>query len=80
MPDGRGDPSGASRGAGSGVARRPFLSYYLEAAHRIVRGYADLSLRGLDSPDAADTLARAEASLDSIQQAFESQLAGLLQH
>jgi len=27
-----------------------------------------------------DTLARAEVSLDSIQRAFDSQLAGLLQH
>jgi len=59
---------------------RPFLSYYLEAADRIVRGYVDLSLRDLDSPDTRTTMARAEASLDSIQWAFDSQLAGLLQH
>ena len=59
---------------------RPFLSYYLEAANRIVRGYVDLSRRDLDSPDTRTTLARAEASLDSIQRAFDSQLAGLLQH
>ncbi len=59
---------------------RPFLSYYLEAANRIVRGYVDLSLRNLDSLDARTTRARAEASLDSIQRAFDSQLAGLLQH
>jgi hypothetical protein len=59
---------------------RPFLSYYLEAAHRIVRGYADLSLRSFGSSETVDTLARAEASLDSIQRAFDSQLAGLLQH
>ena len=59
---------------------RPFLSYYLEAAGRIVRGYVDLSRRGVDSPETHSTLARAEASLGSIQRAFDSQLAGLLQH
>jgi hypothetical protein len=59
---------------------RPFLSYYLEAAHRIVRGYAELSVRGFSSSDTVDTLARAEASLDSVQHAFDGQLAGLLQH
>jgi hypothetical protein len=59
---------------------RPFLSYYLEAANRIVGGYVELSRRDFDSPDTRTTLARAEASLDSIQRAFDSQLAGLLQH
>lgn len=59
---------------------RPFLSYYLEAANRIVRGYVDLSRRGIDSADALSTLARAEASLASIQRSFDGQLAGLLQH
>ncbi len=59
---------------------RPFLSYYLEAAHRIVRGYADLAHRGLDTEDALSTMARAEASLASIQRAFDGQLAALLQH
>ena len=59
---------------------RPFLSYYLEAANRIVSGYVELSRRGFDSPETRTTLARAEVSLDSIQRAFDSQLAGLLQH
>jgi 5-bromo-4-chloroindolyl phosphate hydrolysis protein len=59
---------------------RPFLSYYLEAANRIVSGYVELSRRGFDSPETHTTLARAEASLDSIQRAFDGQLAGLLQH
>jgi hypothetical protein len=58
---------------------RPFLGYYLEAANRILRGYVDLSSRGFDSPDTRATLTRAEASLDSIQLAFDSQLASLLQ-
>ena len=59
---------------------RGFLSYYLEAAERIVRGYADLSERELDSPEVRQTLARAEASLQGIQQAFDGQLAGLIQN
>jgi hypothetical protein len=59
---------------------RAFLTYYLETAHRIVRGYADLSRRGVDSADVAATLARAEASLEAIQQTFDRQLASLLEH
>jgi hypothetical protein len=58
---------------------RAFLSYYLEAAERIVGGYADLSLRGVRDPDVEATLARAVASLDSIQQAFDKELAAVLQ-
>lgn len=58
---------------------RAFLSYYLEAAERIVGGYADLSLHGVRAPDVEATLARAVASLDSIQQAFDKELAAVLQ-
>lgn len=59
---------------------RAFLTYYLEAAYRIVRGYAGLVERGVSSADIQTTLARAETSLDAIQQAFDKQLAGLLEH
>lgn len=59
---------------------RAFLTYYLEAAYRIVRGYAGLTDRGVESDDVRATLARAETSLDAIQQAFDKQLAGLLEH
>ncbi len=59
---------------------RAFLTYYLEAASRIVRGYAGLIRRGVSSADVQTTLDRAEASLDAIQQAFDKQLAGLLEH
>ncbi len=59
---------------------RGFLNYYLEAAERIIRGYADLSGRHLASADAAQTLAQAEASLGGIQKAFDNQLSGLLQY
>jgi len=59
---------------------RAFLAYYLEAAQKIVTGYADLSRTSSPSPQAAQTLARAEASLDSIQQAFDQQLAALQEH
>lgn len=59
---------------------RGFLNYYLEAADRIIRGYADLSGRHLASADAARTLTQAEASLSGIQKAFDNQLSGLLQY
>lgn len=59
---------------------RAFLTYYLEAAYRIVRGYAGLTVRGVRSPEVQATLDRAETSLDAIQQAFDKQLAGLLEH
>ena len=58
---------------------RAFLSYYLEAAERIVGGYADLSLHGVRAPDVEATLAHAVASLDSVQQAFDKELAAVLQ-
>ncbi len=59
---------------------RAFLTYYLEAAHRIVRGYVGLATRDVKSADVAVTLERAESSLDAIQTAFDKQLEGLLQH
>jgi hypothetical protein len=59
---------------------RAFLTYYLEAAHRIVRGYVGLATRDVPSPDVQETLQRAESSLDAIQTAFDKQLEGLLQH
>ena len=59
---------------------RAFLTYYLEAAYRIVRGYAGLLSRGVSSPDVQATLGHAETSLDAIQRAFDKQLAGLLEH
>lgn len=59
---------------------RGFLTYYLEAADRIIHGYADLSGRQLSSAEAAQTLAQAEDSLEGIQRAFDNQLSGLLQY
>jgi hypothetical protein len=58
---------------------RAFLSYYLEAAQRIVGGYADLTQRGVHGADVEATLTRAVTSLDSIQQAFDKELAAVLQ-
>lgn len=58
---------------------RSFLAYYLEAAERIVAGYADLSGRGSSSPDLAESLTRAESSLDAVQRAFDRQLDSLLE-
>jgi hypothetical protein len=59
---------------------RAFLTYYLEAAYRIVRGYAGLADRDVPSAEVRETLDRAETSLDAIQRAFDKQLAGLLEH
>lgn len=58
---------------------RGFLTYYLEAANRIVWGYAELSRRGVDSPEVRRTLFQAEASLAEVQRAFERQLADLVE-
>jgi hypothetical protein len=59
---------------------RGFLTYYLEAAHKIVTGYADLARRGVGSPEVRSTLERAAASLGSVQQAFDRELANLVQN
>jgi len=56
---------------------RGFLSYYLGAAERIVAGYADLTARAVSSREAADVLARAVATLDTLQRAFERELVTL---
>jgi 5-bromo-4-chloroindolyl phosphate hydrolysis protein len=58
---------------------RQFLSYYLDTSVKIVRKYRDLSAQSVRSPEIAATLAKAEMMLDSIEKAFEKQLARLLQ-
>jgi hypothetical protein len=58
---------------------RAFLTYYLEAALRIVKRYIELARRESPDQEVNDTLGRAEASLDSIQRAFDQQLVALLQ-
>jgi hypothetical protein len=60
-------------------AARGFLTYYLDAAQRIVEGYVNLSQRGGSAPEIGQTLARAEASLQVVQQAFDRQLANVLE-
>ena len=60
-------------------AARSFLTYYLDAAARIVQGYTSLAPRISASPEIAEALAKAEASLDSVQQAFDRQLANVLE-
>jgi hypothetical protein len=59
---------------------RAFLAYYLQAAQRIVSGYAELASHANSSATAADSLTGAERSLDSIQLAFDQQLDALLEH
>ncbi len=60
-------------------AARGFLTYYLDAAQRIVEGYVHLRARGSSSADIEGTLTRAEGSLRVVQQAFDRQLAGVLE-
>ncbi len=60
-------------------AARSFLSYYLDAAQRIVDGYVYLSQRNSSSPEVEKTLARAEASLRVVQQAFDRELGAVLE-
>ena len=60
-------------------AARGFLTYYLDAAQRIVEGYVHLTSRGSSSPEIAGTVTRAETSLHVVQQAFDRQLANVLE-
>jgi 5-bromo-4-chloroindolyl phosphate hydrolysis protein len=60
-------------------AARGFLTYYLDAAQRIVDGYVHLLARGSSSAEIGSTLRRAEDSLRIVQQAFDRQLASVLE-
>ncbi|MDI9597895.1 MAG: 5-bromo-4-chloroindolyl phosphate hydrolysis family protein, partial [Acidobacteriota bacterium] len=60
-------------------AARGFLTYYLDAAQRNVDGYVNLSRRGGSTAEINQTLSRAEASLNVVQEAFDRQLAAVLQ-
>jgi hypothetical protein len=61
-------------------AARGFLTYYLDAAQRIVEGYVSLARRGASTPEITQTLARAESSLKVVQEAFDRQLANVLEN
>jgi 5-bromo-4-chloroindolyl phosphate hydrolysis protein len=58
---------------------RGFLTYYLEAAVRIVTGYEQLASQGSASSEVRRTMDQAEASLPGIQRAFDAQLESLMQ-
>lgn len=60
-------------------AARGFLTYYLDAARRIIDGYVYLASRPSSSPDIDKTIVRAEDSLHVVQEAFDRQLANLLE-
>ncbi len=60
-------------------AARGFLTYYLDAAQSIVEGYVNLGRRGGSTPEINQTLVRAEASLKVVQEAFDRQLANVLE-
>jgi 5-bromo-4-chloroindolyl phosphate hydrolysis protein len=59
---------------------RQFLSYYLEATCKILRGYVDLSDKKVADPDVQTSLRRVEGLLDTIRKAFLQQHAQLLQN
>ena len=60
-------------------AARGFLTYYLDAAQRIVEGYVNLGQRAGSAPEINQTLDRAESSLKVVQEAFDRQLANVLE-
>jgi hypothetical protein len=60
-------------------AARGFLTYYLDAAQRIVEGYVYLGSRPSSSREIDKTITRAEDSLHIVQQAFDRQLANVLE-
>lgn len=57
---------------------RQFLSYYLDATITIINKYATLSAQSVNDRSIAESLARAERMLDTLDQAFGKQLARLL--
>lgn len=57
---------------------RQFLSYYLDSTITILEKYRTLTANPVKNEKIADSLARAEAMLDTIGGAFEKQLANLL--
>ncbi|MCB9496600.1 MAG: 5-bromo-4-chloroindolyl phosphate hydrolysis family protein [Fibrobacteria bacterium] len=72
LSDLRKDPSEYSKA-------RPFLENYLPSARRVMDQYVDLSQRGVSSPDIESALKKADAMLETLGQAFESQRANLAQ-
>lgn len=58
---------------------RSFLGYYPDAVIKILERYLDLQRRPVSDPAIANSLARAEGMLKQIGDAFEKQLARLLQ-
>ncbi|MFZ2089036.1 MAG: 5-bromo-4-chloroindolyl phosphate hydrolysis family protein [Desulfobaccales bacterium] len=61
------------------TARR-FLTYYLDAVQNILNKYTELSEHGVYSDQIAEVLSKVERMLDMINQAFERQLAHLLEN
>jgi hypothetical protein len=57
---------------------RQFLGYYLEATGRIVTQYVEISARHVSGESVQSTLARVEPALETIDDAFQRQLEGLL--
>ena len=59
---------------------RQFLGYYLDATIKVVDRYAALATKSVSSDELTESLERAEASLDTIKNAYDKQLAQLLEN
>lgn len=59
---------------------RKFLGYYLDATIKVVDRYAALATKSVSSDELSESLERAEASLDTIKNAYDKQLAQLLEN
>ena len=57
---------------------RQFLSYYFDTSISIVNKYSQLSMQEVQSPEISRSLLKAENMLNSIDIAFDRQLARLL--
>lgn len=58
---------------------RPFLNYYLDATIKIVRRYVTLSDQGVTNAEIERSKRKVEEILDTLKDAFEKQLALLLE-
>lgn len=58
---------------------RQFLNYYLDTTLKVVRRYVELSRHSVLGAEAKETLAKVEATLETVRKAFEKQLAKLME-
>lgn len=59
---------------------RPFLNYYLDTAMTIIRRYTEISSHTVRSREADEVIARVDRTMAALENAFEKQLAALLEN